>query len=247
MIDFTKKVSTLFVIILAISCLDSTTQVRLSNVSSTPTEMTLYFNKGQEKQLLFKGILDPSGIKTIKFKAVTDGILLLEWMDQSGQLQKRNFGYVTQNGQQKIDVDLFEKKEIQYFLHSATPYKPQFNNAKIELVTSKPSLDLYYKTDQKQKVGSLVAGLKGIDVMILKDQGIKHIVPVILIVHKIYKGYILVRLQPRNLDCISFYENEKWIPFKRVDLERLSLPTPSDVWMCKGFDFKNYKFEDSIK
>ena len=120
-------------------------------------------------------------------------------------------------------------------------YTPSFKESVFEIITGQTdgNLHVYYQTNSPA-----AAGQKIDDVVFLKvstDSGTGK--PVLKFpdnkIDVIHSGFVEFILPMQNIDCLATYKAGALVPSFRLEINSW-LPTPSDAWMCKGFDFKNY-------
>ena len=102
---------------------------------------------------------------------------------------------------------------------------------------------LYYKTDKPYKVGDRVTHLEIISVF-SPNQGDNFEPRVATLdnaVDGVGKGYIYFDFPPMASDCIATYIDGALTKYHITQISRL--PTPSDNWLCAGYDFKNRTFK----
>lgn len=124
-------------------------------------------------------------------------------------------------------------------------YQPKFQNSPFELVIgenfSKPHL--YYKTSESFAVGDKIESIQLLSVSntFQKNNEAPDAKKFQIdyqdnAVDKLGTGYIVFFVDELNFDCFAVYLNKKLVQY---DYKEFSLiPTPSDTWICKGFDFK---------
>lgn len=131
---------------------------------------------------------------------------------------------------------------------SASQYKPKFEKSPFELVRGDgfPKAHLYYKTKKHLTIGQSVDAVTVIVATMSNDSGTvspdnaseKKKFKVTVLnnrVDEIGDGYVTFFLDDNNFDCLAVYENKKLIPITHIEFSLL--PTPSDAWMCQGYNF----------
>lgn len=131
-----------------------------------------------------------------------------------------------------------------FFSNEIRTYTPSFKQSPLELVTGEKINEghLFYKTDSLGKIGEPLDKLEMIFVTSQEDtkqNKIYRVTHLDNLVDAVQPGYVTFKLPLHNFDCFAVYINEKLTPYQPVDFDRL--PTPSDAWLCSGYDFKNYK------
>ncbi len=126
-----------------------------------------------------------------------------------------------------------------------TDYRPKFRESPFELVQGDGfrTAHLYYRIDknsgEKYDAGQIAANLRFIAVSPEGDpqSGRFRITPLDNIVDEVQSDYVVFTFPEQNFDCFAVYRDQELVAYERKNFGRL--PTSSDAWMCKGFDFKN--------
>lgn len=124
----------------------------------------------------------------------------------------------------------------------ARDYVPQFINSDLVLVNDGKEALVFYKTQDPYQVGDQVSSLDFVEVFRetpdIAGSDDPEFKLTFLQPHIIEVGYryVVIKLPVMNFDCLGVYQNNR--PFRYEFVEYGLLPTPSDAWMCKGYDFK---------
>jgi len=119
-------------------------------------------------------------------------------------------------------------------------YQPQFKESPFELVMGDGSKhpSLYYLTKTSYTVGDKVDSLKLIRVHKKTNTPMSEYLIDYLDNHidAVGNGYVMFDLTPGNFDCFAVYEDNHLVKYQHIDFSRL--PSPSDAWLCAGYNFK---------
>lgn len=124
-------------------------------------------------------------------------------------------------------------------LPNALNYIPSFKRGNLELVSGDgfPQGKLYYKTQTVAAVGNPIDGLEMISVFTQKSSGKENrITHLNNDIDEVKNGYVVFNLDIPNFDCFAVYIQKKVARYEPIEFSWL--PTPSDVWLCEGYDFK---------